>query len=123
MKLLPLLLLCFSLFGCDKKSSPPEQAPESSSQPSGPLTEERLGLKIFPGAKVVTSGETVEVVSMNLRTGEPAKTVVKFYEQELGLAESGKGAGTIVGTKNNVKYAVSVVAEGEVTNISIMGKK
>lgn len=124
MKFLTLLSVC-ALFGaCDKKSAAPDKPPEAApAQPSGPLSEERLGLKIFPGAKIVTSGETAEIVSMNLRTGEPPAAAIKFYEQELALPESGKGSGTVVGTKNKIRYAVSVMPEGANTNISIMGKK
>ena len=80
---------------------------------SGPITEARLGLKIYPGATIVTSGETDEVVSANLRTSDPVAKVTAFYETELGAKASG----------DTVTYQISGQKGDGMTNVSIMGKK
>lgn len=90
---------------------------------SGPITEARLGLKIYPGAAIVTSGETDEIVSANLRTPDPPAKVIAFYETEL----SAKGAGDLAtyeisGQKGGRNYAITINNDGA-TNVSIMGKK
>jgi hypothetical protein len=97
---------------------------KTASDPGGPITEDRLGVKIYPGATIVTSGETDEVVSANLRTGDPAAKVIAFYEGELGTKGSGDPAAyTIAGEKKGKKYAISINADQGSTNVSILGKK
>ncbi len=92
--------------------------------PAGPISEERLGVKIYPGATMVTSGETDEVVSANLRTPDPAAKVIAFYEAELSAKGSGDPAAyTISADKKGKKYAISINADQGSTNVSIMGKK
>lgn len=89
----------------------------------GPITEARLGLKIYPGAAIVTSGETDDIVSANLRTPDPAAKVSAFYETELSAKATGDGAGyQISGQKGSRKFVVSINNDGN-TNVSIMGKK
>lgn len=90
---------------------------------SGPITEARLGLKIYPGAAIVTSGETDEIVSANLRTLDPAAKVSAFYETELGAKATGDLATyQISGQKGGRNYAVTINNDGN-TNVSIMGRK
>jgi hypothetical protein len=123
-KKLLLLALFLSFVACDKKpvSGPPPPGKKESAAVE-PISEEKLGVKIFPGAKIITSGEAGEIVSANLRTSEPGAAVVKFYEQELGIPESGRTSGTVAGTKNNIQYGISVIPSDGTTNVSIMGKK
>jgi hypothetical protein len=91
---------------------------------AGPISEARLGVKIYPGSTIVTSGETDEVVSANLRTPDSAAKVIVFYEAELAAKGSGDPAAyTIAGEKKGKKYAISVNADQGSTNVSILGKK
>jgi hypothetical protein len=90
---------------------------------SGPISEARLGLKLYPGATIVTSGETDDVVSANLRTPDPAEKVIAFYERELGAKGSGDRASyQLSGSKGGKTYAIAINNDGA-TNVSIMGKK
>jgi hypothetical protein len=91
----------------------------------GPITEAKLGLKIYPGAKIVTSGETAEIVSANLRTADAPDKVIAFYEAELGSKGEGDAqtAYTISGTKAGRKFAVSLNSVDGTTSVSIMGRK
>src|SRR5579862_4236104 len=92
-----LAAICTLSVGCshgnnDKSGGTAADAPKTTSgnhDPGGPISEERLGVKIYPGAKLVTSGETDEVVSANLFTTDPADQVVKFYAAELGAKING----------------------------------
>jgi hypothetical protein len=89
----------------------------------GPINEARLGIKLYPGAAIVTSGETDQVVSANLRTPDPVDKVISFYETEL----SAKGSGDltmyqITGQKGTRKFAISINRD-DATNVSIMGAK
>jgi hypothetical protein len=111
-----------------KPSSTSGDAATSSSAPSrnhdasGPITEAKLGVKIYPGARIVTSGETDEVVSANLETGDGVAKVCEFYQKELG-SEGPAGSVHVTGTKNGRLYVVSLAPSGTGTAISIMGKK
>ena len=97
---------------------------QTATAPGGPITEARLGVKIYPGATMVTSGETDEVVSANLRTPDSADKVIAFYEGEIGTKGSGDpAASTISGEKKGKKYAISINADQGSTNVSILGKK
>src|ERR1700682_1434033 len=97
---------------------------KTASDPGGPITEARLGVKIYPGATIVTSGETDEVVSANLRTPDAAAKVIAFYETEIGVKGSGDPAAyMIAGEKKGKKYAISINADQGSTNVSILGKK
>jgi hypothetical protein len=90
---------------------------------TGPITEARLGVKIYPGAAIVTSGETDEIVSANLRTPDPAAKVSAFYEAELGAKATGDLASyQISGRKGGRSYGITINNDGN-TNVSIMGKK
>ena len=90
---------------------------------SGPITEARLGVKIYPGATIVTSGETDEVVSANLRTSDSVDKVKAFYEAELGVKATGDAAlYELSGQKGGKKYFIAINNDGN-TNVSIMGKK
>jgi hypothetical protein len=90
---------------------------------SGPITEARLGVKIYPGATIVTSGETDEVVSANLRTPDSVDKVIAFYEAELGVKATGDVAlYELSGQKGGKKYGIGINNDGN-TNVSIMGKK
>jgi hypothetical protein len=90
---------------------------------SGPITEARLGIKLYPGAAIVTSGETDQVVSANLRTPDPLEKVIGFYETELSTKGSGDLAlYQISGLKGTRKFAVSINRD-DATNVSIMGVK
>jgi hypothetical protein len=90
---------------------------------SGPITEARLGVKIYPGASIVTSGETDEIVSANLRTSDPVEKVREFYEGEVGAKATGDATNyQISGQKGTKKYAIAINNDGN-TNVSIMGKK
>ena len=114
--------------GCKQKpenTAAPAQstAPSGSHDSGGPITEAALGVKIYPGARIVTSGETPEIVSANLETADAMDKVVKFYQQELGLPTDGPAEGTLTAKKNNRMYAISVIPSGGTTSISIMGKK
>ena len=108
--------------GCGNSNA--DSKPETGShEAGGPITEARLGLKIYPGATIVTSGETDEIVSANLRTADPAAKVIAFYENELGAKGAGDAAGyQISGQKSGKKYVISINNDGN-TNVSIMGKK
>lgn len=124
MKPLLLLALLLGFTACDKKPNSTTQAPApKAADPAAPITEDRLGVKFYPGAKIVTSGETAEVVSANLRTPDAADVVRKFYEEQLSLAPSGKAGGMLVATRNNLKYAINIQSDAGVTNVSIMAKK
>jgi hypothetical protein len=90
---------------------------------SGPIAEARLGMKIYPGAQIVTSGETDQVVSANLRTPDSPEKVIGFYEAELGAKGSGDPAMyQISGQKGGRKFSVSINRDDS-TNVSIMGAK
>jgi len=123
----PLLLIALFaatvvIAGCGNSTAASE--PQSGNHDaSGPISEARLGVKIYPGATIVTSGETDEIVSANLRTPDPVSKVSAFYENELGA----KGAGDVAnyqisGQKGGRKYAITINNDGN-TNVSIMGKK
>ena len=129
-------LFALSLLGlvaaCDKKpvSAPPPPGTDKSpaktvetAPPAPAVTESSLGLKFFPEARVVTSGETAELVSANLQVAKPSAEVVKFYENELGLPESGKSSGTFKGEKHGKVTVVSINSDASGTNVSIMRKK
>ncbi len=123
-------VICTFSIGCshssdDKKSGSTVDAPKTvsgSHDPGGPISEERLGVKIYPGAKLVTSGETDEVVSANLFTTDPAEKVVKFYTQELGADFNGPAL-TISGQKNGRAYSISIIPDTGGTSVAILGKK
>ena len=109
--------------GCGNSKTDSTRAATGSHDTSGPITEARLGVKIYPGAKIVTSGETDELVSANLRTSDPVEKVVAFYETELGAKASGDTVTyQISGQKGGKTYAIAINNDG-MTNVSIMGKK
>jgi hypothetical protein len=117
LQLLGLLTVAAFVVGCgDSKSTA-----TAGQDASGPITEARLGVKIYPGATMVTSGETSEVVSANLRTADPVQKVVAFYETELGAKASIDGS--ISGQKGGKTYAIAINSSDGNTNVSIMGKK
>lgn len=119
------LLLC-CLIGCASQDAPVSTgAPKSSPvDHSKPLTEEEVGLKFYPGARVVTSGQTDDAVSANLETSDPVDRAAAFYEQELGAkADIKPGLTTVEGAKGSSKYAVAITASDGKTSISIMGAK
>jgi hypothetical protein len=115
-------LLAIMAFACGCGAS--KTATTATPAPAGPITEDRLGLKIYPAATIVTSGETDEVVSANLRTPDSADKVIAFYEAELGAKGSGDPAAyTISADKKGRKFAISINTDQGATNVSIMGKK
>src|SRR4051812_38289660 len=96
MKIYPLLFAALMIVGCGcgsdsaATSNAPSTSPASQTpNPTASITEEQLGVKMYPGARVVTSGETPEVVSANLETTDEAAKVVSFYEGELGATGTG----------------------------------
>jgi hypothetical protein len=116
---LGLLAVAAFVVGCGDS----KPAATGSQDASGPITEAKLGVKIYPGATIVTSGETDEVVSANLRTSDPVQKVVAFYEAELGAKASGDSVTyQISGPKGGKTYAIAINNDGP-TNVSIMGKK
>jgi hypothetical protein len=120
MKIVFLLAIMAFAFGCGGSTS----ATTGTSAPAGAISEDRLGVKIYPGSRIVTSGETDEVVSANLRTPDSADKVIAFYEGELGAKGSGDPAAYVIsGEKKGKKYAISINADQGTTNVSIMGKK
>ena len=127
MKTVLLIALAVGSVGCNKKPvdapAPPGKKDAAAAVPAGPISEENLGIKIFPGAKIVSSGESPQIVSANLRAREPGAAIVKFYELELGLPESGRAAGAVSGTKGDISYGISVIPGNSVTEISILGTK
>lgn len=127
-------LLAVSLLSLNCKEKPePTSAPAGAAagrgaatgnhDAAGPITEAALGVKIYPGARLVTSGETDELVSANIETPDAAEKVVKFYQKELGLSDDGTPTMMLSAKKNNRTYVVSVTASGGLTSASIMGKK
>ena len=126
MKTLLLLALTVGSLGCNKKpidAPPPPGKKEPPPVAAGPISEEILGIKIFPGARIVHSGDSAQLVSANLRASEPGAEIVKFYEQELGIPESGRASGAVSGTKGNISYGISVIPGKAVTEVSILGTK
>jgi hypothetical protein len=118
------------LAGCKTKSetsaTPAQNGAATSSgnhDATGPISEAALGLKIYPGSRIVTSGETPEVVSANLETTDSADQVLKFYLKELGLPADAAPTMDLSGKKNNRMYAVSVGRSEGLTAVSILGKK
>jgi hypothetical protein len=118
------------LAACGPKSGSGDQ-PASSSSSSAPsrnqgastsISEAKLGIKIYPGARIVTSGETAEVVTVDLATSDPVAKVCEFYQKELG-SEGPPGSVHVTGTKNGRTYVVSLAPSGTGTAISIMGKR
>lgn len=122
MKYIIPLLAAFCLISCEKKEAVAPAAPAANRNhdASGPLTEATLGLKFYPGSRVVTSGETAEVLSANLETSDEVAKVIAFYEAELGQKATG---GKIKVTKNNHLTIVSTAPSGGGTAVSIMVKK
>jgi hypothetical protein len=125
MKQLLLLALALTLIGCGPKSEPSSSAAPKASggnhDAGGPITEAKLGTKLYPGARIVTSGETDEIVSANLETSDTTEKVIAFYENELGAA---KGSSSMVKVKKNGRtFVVSTSPSGSGTAISIMVKK
>lgn len=122
--LLP-LVLALSLVSCGQKDGPakptPPKAASGNHDAAGPITEAKLGVKIYPGSRIVTSGETAEIVSANLETGDAAEKVIKFYEEELGTAKD--ASGMIKAKKDGRTFVVNAVPSGAGTAVSIMGKK
>ncbi len=60
--------------------TPDNTAPQA--QEDAPMTEGRIGIKFYPGARVVTGGETPELISANLETTVSIQKVVEFYQRE-----------------------------------------
>ena len=119
MKFLLLFAAIAFVVGCGDS----KPAATGSHDASGPITEARLGVKIYPGATIVTSGETDELVSANLRTSDPVEKVIAFYETELGAKASGDTVTyQISGQKGGKTYVIAINNDG-MTNVSIMGKK
>lgn len=111
------------LAGCGPKQSDTPPKPENPSHDvAGPISEAKLGLKIYPGARIVTSGETAEIVSANLETPDSSDKVAKFYQEQLGVAAD-PAARMVSGNKDGRKFAISIGAYGGGTTVSIMGKK
>ncbi|MEO6787220.1 MAG: hypothetical protein ABI318_13900 [Chthoniobacteraceae bacterium] len=125
MKQLISLALVLTLCGCGPKNEvSTSDAPKNSTgshDAGGPITEAKLGVKIYPGARIVTSGETEEVVSANLETSDAPEKVIKFYEQELGAAKD--SSGMVMAKKNGRTFVVNAVPSGAGSAVSIMGKK
>lgn len=124
MKYILPLLTAFCLISCEKKgvapAAPAAPAANGNHDASGPLTEAKLGLKFYPGSRVVTSGETAEVLSVNLETSDEVAKVLAFYEAELGAKATG---GKIKVTKDKRLTIVSTAPSGGGTAVSIMVKK
>ena len=109
--------------GCGDSTADSKPAATGNHDASGPITEAKLGVKIYPGARIVTSGETDEIVSANLRTPDPVEKVIAFYETELGAKASGDSVNyQISGQKGSKKYVIAINNDGS-TNVSIMGRK
>src|SRR4051812_22628139 len=99
--------------GCSKEPQPaaaaaPEPAkPQASSaltpdntappaQEDAAMTEDRIGAKFYPGARVVTGGDTSDVLSANLETPDAIEKVVAFYQKEMpNLTLSGDPSNTM----------------------------
>ncbi len=119
--LLPLVALC--LASCGKKDAPAALSTPAASgnhDATGPVTEATLGVKFYPGARLVTSGETPDLVSANLETSDSGDKVAAFYEAELGT----KAVGTMIKGQKDGKLIVVVTSpSGSGTAMSIMRKK
>jgi ABC-type uncharacterized transport system auxiliary subunit len=108
-----------------KKPAPSKAPVESIHAEAGKaISPEVLGLALYPGAKVVTSGTEGKIVSANLETADATDKVTKFYEGELGAkAETKGGLLSVQGAKGGTRYAIVVLRSGGTTSISIMGEK
>ncbi len=123
MKTVLILAIAFTLASCGPEQKSTGSAASSGNHDAGgPISEARLGLKIYPGSRIVTSGETDEVVSANLVTSDSSTKVIEFYEQELGI-KAEAGTAMISAKKNGRAFVVSLAKSGGGTAISIMGKK
>src|SRR5664280_311370 len=118
-----LAALVLGLAACSPKSGDEVASSSSGSHdPSGPISEAALGVKIYPGARIVTSGETDEVVSANLETTDAPAKVAQFYQQQLGLPADANSM-LVSGSKGGKTYAISITPSEGGTAVSIMGKK
>ncbi|MEO6738927.1 MAG: hypothetical protein ABIP20_01655 [Chthoniobacteraceae bacterium] len=123
MKRILLIAVTGILAGCGPKQSDTAVKPNNTSHDvAGPISETKLGVKIYPGARIVTSGETAEIVSANLETADSSDKVATFYQGQLGLAAD-PASKRVSGTKGGRKFAISIVPSGGGTAVSIMGKK
>lgn len=115
--------LVVGLAACSPKSGDQSASTSSGSHdPSGPISETKLGVKIYPGARIVTSGETDEIVSANLETADAPATVAQFYQQQLGQPADANSM-MVSGSKGGITYAISITPSGGGSAVSIMGKK
>ena len=123
MKYLLLFAAIALVVGCGGSKTDSKTDATGNHDASGPITEAKLGVKIYPGATIVTSGETDEVVSANLRTSDPVAKAVAFYETELGAKATGDTVTyQISAQKGGKTYFIAINNDG-MTNVSIMGKK
>ena len=114
------LALALTLVGCNSKSeSPTSDTPTANDE--APITESQLGINFYPRARIVTSEVTEQMVTANLETPDTVEKVLRFYEEQLGVARD--TFGTIMAEKNGRVYAVSAVKKGANTAVSVMGKK
>ena len=65
-------------------------------------------MRFYPGSKIVTSGETDEVVSANLRTADAPDKVREFYEGEPGAKATGDA--TILPDFRTERHSRSMIA-------------
>jgi hypothetical protein len=115
--------IVLGLVACSPKSGDkPASSSSGSHDPSGPISEARLGLQIYPGARIVTSGETDEIVSANLETADAPAKVAQFYQQQLGQSADANSM-MVSGSKGGKTYAISITPSEGGSAVSIMGKK
>src|ERR1039457_3842638 len=123
MKYLLLFAAIALVVGCGGSKTDSKTDARGNHAASGPITEAKLGVKIYPGATIVTSGETDVVVRPNLLTSDPVAKAVAFYETELGAIATGDTVTyQISAQKGGKTYFIAINNDG-MTNVSIMGKK
>ncbi|MFI5384674.1 MAG: hypothetical protein ACHQ50_01000 [Fimbriimonadales bacterium] len=106
-----------------KPETPVASAP--SSNEANPITEEKLGLPFYPGARLVGGRAQGKLVNADLETTDLPDRVLSFYAKELGTKAAWSGQlMSIDGTKDGSRYAVTVIAaKGNPTSISILGER
>lgn len=103
MKAFPLLLCALIAAGCTlaKEESSLDRADRAAAgktvpPPPGSFTEERMGVRYYPGAEQVQSREYDEggmhILEVGLSTRDSADQVGAFYEKELGAKASSMGS-------------------------------
>lgn len=126
---LALFLAALVAVGCssgDGSAAKPADQPkvQAPAEKAKPITEQELGLKFYPGAKVKSATGLNKGVSAELETEDPEDKVVVFYERELGVkAKKERDLVTIDGSKAGKTYMITITSINGITSISIMGEE